>query len=220
MNAIASCDWSTPGADRYTGTVAAAIAAYGLPIATQSALIRAWERREFTDTVVIDREAIRGKTGNYGNLRAMHFGSAGRICQTVTRAGWSDSHIETGLVLCADSACIVVPSACSNVARITRRPDALAGPSGVGDTGAPQVVADDVPIAIADPFAQAPEAVTPVGPASFYGSPGWPYAPSYVVGGYITHPEPVSSVPEPESWALLLAGLGAIWFVARRRAHA
>jgi hypothetical protein len=36
-------------------------------------------------------------------------------------------------------------------------------------------------------------------------------------GGSITNPDPVTPIPEPETYALMAAGLAALGFVSRRR---
>ena len=229
MNSPAICNWDAPGADRYTGSVAAAIVAYGLPIDTQSALIAAFERREFTDTVVIDRDSIRGQRHDYSpDIRSMHFGGAGRICSSVTRAGWSAEHVETALVICAGDECIAWPAVCGNVFRLARRARAdQAGVRPVVDVGvgdervllnANALATVDASPAIALPNDQAPSGDAWRG-WSFIGSTTSNYAMVETPVLYFTptFAPPVAAVPEPEVWALIAAGL-ALVAVARRTA--
>lgn len=202
------CDWNAPGADRYTGTVAAAIAAYGMPIATQSALIRAFERRGFTDSVVIDRDTIRGKSHEYEpEIRAMHFGSRGRICGTVSRAGWTERHVETALVVCADGECIAWPAVCGNVFRLARRPVADR-PDGPGL----------VPLGVEPTPALTAALAAEPGEPTLTTSPGAAASPAYAYAGMTyggSRSLPIAPVPEPAAWLLVLVGLVA---AALRRA--
>lgn len=213
---IDTCTWDNPGHDRYTGTVPAAIAAYGLPQATQSALIAAFERREFTDTVVIDRDAIRGQRHEYApEIRAMHFGSGRRICGTVTRDGWEPSHVETALVVCAAGECIAWPAVCGNVFRLSQRPSADRPaqpdvvPRGVEPVVPPTVLANAVPLA----------EVTPEAERTFTGSmavAAWAAAP------WLSNPVSLTvvtpAVSEPLPWMLLALGLAGV-AIARRSAR-
>lgn len=226
------CSWDSPGADRYMGDVPAAIAAYRFPAATQAALIEAFERRQFTDTVVIDRDSIRGKAHEYApDIRSMHFGSRGRICNTVTRAKWGAEHAETAIVICAGAECIGIPAVCTNVFRITRLepPTALVPPVYVeypatpgypGTPGTP-LAAPLVPVVSWPP-------AVGVGPGGYgygygYGDgDGWfgggggsyfaPPVPHYFVDA------PIPPVSEPAAWALLGAGIVAIAVTRRVKA--
>lgn len=215
----ADCTWDEPGRDRYAGTIPAAIAAYGLPIATQSELIRAWESREFADHVVIDRTDIRGQTHDYApTIRSMHFGGRGRVCESVSRAGWSLEHVETAIVLCADNECIAIPSVCTNVFRLTRIARAPARPADDGRDDV--VVALDAPLSgpIADP--QTPSAATldPAGSAGWsasrFGWAGGAYAPSYALAPTQVPTAPIEApaapVPELPTWGLMALGLACI----------
>lgn len=220
---ISSCDWQTPDADRFTGTVASAIAAYGLPLATQSALIAAFERREFTDSIVIDRDSIRGKSHEYApDIRAMHFGSRGRICGTVTRAGWSAEHVETALVVCALGECIAWPAVCGNVFRLTRRSSAdrpeFAPVVALGDEPATVTIADpQTTNGAIEPHAamDARDGAWSVGPAfnTFNSGAGYAYGGATFPGV----PHPVVAVAEPSTYALILAGLAFGALVKRRK---
>ncbi len=211
------CDWNTPGADRYTGTVAAAIAAYGLPLATQRALIEAFQARRFTDSVVIDRDSIRGKTHDYEpDIRAMHFGSRGRVCGSVTRARWTPEHTETALVVCADAECIAWPAVCGNVFRLTRvmgtdRPLEPAVGAERAEGADPALTLP--PTSAGSAFDVKPDEWTPSSHA--YGPGPWVVAaePPQWSPAHGGHTAPV---PEPTTWAMLAAGLGGLAWRARR----
>jgi PEP-CTERM motif len=219
------CNWNHPGADRYTGSVESAIISYGFPLPTQSALIAAWEARNVTDTVVIDRDSIRGKAHEYApEIGFMHFGSRGAVCNTVTRASWTADHVESAIVLCADGECIAIPSVCTNVFRLVRRPARLNQPP-MGDLG-------DGPLAPAEPeWVSWPEPTTYASPEpdsgptpGWYGSYGLPGVPGAPGGGYsgpcctVCELGAAPSIPEPGAWALLLAGAGLIAWKMRRKA--
>ena len=216
------CDWTDPGHDRYTGTVASAIAAYNFPLATQSALIRAFEAREFTDTVVIDRDTIRGKRHAYApDIRAMHFGSRGRRCATVTRTGWAPDHVETALVVCAGGECVAWPAVCGNVFRLSKLADAPPGPPRSAPTEQP---GRNAPTALAaaeltaEPYPepalaleQTPQFVGPLWYAPGFAPPGTP--------GFTSPGAPIgvrNPVPEPATWLLLLLGLISALALKRR----
>lgn len=217
------CKWDHPGADRYVGTIPAAIAAYGLPLATQSALIAAWESRQFSDHVVIDRTDIRGQTHDYAPvIREMHFGSRGRVCESVSRSGWSAEHVETAIVLCADDECVAIPAVCSNVFRLTRVVRATDRPA--DDGGGDVVVAPDVPLGgpLADPVA--PSAATPADESSFAraSSTGWlPFGTPGIAGAPSTWLMPsgqsalIPAVAEPPT--LVMLALGGLGLVAWRK---
>ncbi|HWI10038.1 MAG TPA: MHFG family PEP-CTERM protein [Burkholderiaceae bacterium] len=204
---IDACTWNA-GADRYTGDVPAAIAAYGLPLATQSALIRAFERREFVDAVVIDREAIRGKTAEYDSrIRAMHFGSRGRICAEVTRTGWAADHVETALVLCADGECIAWPAVCGNVFRITRHERAVADeivPAELAADAMSDLAPEAQPLVLRE-ISPEPAAGATAAP----GEPGWMSWPEPMPAPWIRAPH-TPPIPEPSTWALFVAGALAL----------
>jgi hypothetical protein len=146
------CSWDHPGSDRYTGNIPAAIAAYGFPVATQQALVAAFEARQFDDRVIITRDEIRGRKVYDPEIRAMHFGSRGIVCRTTTRARWPADHVERALVFCAQGECLAWPSVCGNLFRISVR--ASQGTLGqgrmppldaVGGAPLPLLGIDDVP---------------------------------------------------------------------------
>ncbi|WP_219135979.1 MHFG family PEP-CTERM protein, partial [Janthinobacterium sp. UMAB-60] len=119
------CSWNRPGADPFMGDVVAAVDRYpDIAPQVREELKARMRARQYDEIVVISRDAIRGK-GNYdARISDMHFGP-GRVCRNVTRSGWSEQMQERGLVYCVQSVCILVPTVCRNVSRITR---AAAGP--------------------------------------------------------------------------------------------
>lgn len=124
------CSWNRPGADPFMGDVVAAVDRYpDIAPQVREQLKARMRARQYDEIVVISRDAIRGK-GNYdARISDMHFGP-GRVCRNVTRAGWSEQMQERGLVYCVQGACILVPTVCRNVSRITQL--AAAGPRGAG----------------------------------------------------------------------------------------
>jgi hypothetical protein len=104
------------------GDVVAAVDRYqDIPAATRDKLKARMKARSYDDIAVIERDAIKGqgKAEYAPQIRDMHFGP-GAVCRTVTRAKWTAKTQERGLVYCEDGQCILVPTVCRNVSRITR----------------------------------------------------------------------------------------------------
>lgn len=120
-----TCAWDDPGRDPFLGEVPAAIDVYkDIPPETRARLKDRMARHAYDDFVEIRRDTIAGTRDYDPGITAMHFGSKGRRCATVTRDGWGPDHREHGLVYCEDEHCILVPTVCRNVSRIVRRPAA------------------------------------------------------------------------------------------------
>lgn len=117
----ASCTWNAPGADPFMGSVPAAVDAYrDIPADVRVALKLRLQRRTYDTVALITRDEIIAPGGErFGLLRDMHFGN-GKICREVSRAGWTDSMQERGLVYCEQGHCLIVPTVCRNVSRVTR----------------------------------------------------------------------------------------------------
>ena len=130
------CSWNRPGADPYMGDVVAAVDRY-TDIAPQvrEQLKQRMRARQYDEIVVIKRDAIRGKQNYDARISEMHFGE-GRVCRDVTRAGWTDRMEERGLVYCVQGECILVPTVCRNVSRITQVSAAAPRAAGGGAPGA------------------------------------------------------------------------------------
>ncbi len=217
------CEWSA-GRDRYVGSIPAAIAAYRFPAAIQAELIAQWQERRWVDVVVIDRDSIRGRTGDYRpDLAQMNFGGKGRRCERVSREKWSDSQAETAIVLCADGECVAVPSVCSNVSRITRinrsapiAPlaylDGADAPRRAGPLGTGPGFAAAIPLAPVIAQGQGGYAGGSWGAAAGFG-----YAIAYLPSDCACCGVPVApAVPEPMTAALIAAGLGFVVAVTKR----
>lgn len=183
-----SCSWDRPGHDPFTGDVVAAVDRYrDMAPELRERLKARMARRDYDDVVSIRRDSITGK-GRYGStIQDMHFGSR-RVCHSVTRASWTPSMEERGLVYCEGGQCILVPTVCRNVSRITRAqvsPEHAEGPpeepGGIGDAG----TGDAAPPLLATPseptFASPAEMKGPLhagGPlGTGTGEPGVPGAP-------------------------------------------
>jgi hypothetical protein len=124
----ASCGWDHPGLDPYYGDVVQAIDRYtDIAPPVRERLKSRMEKRQYDDVVTIRRDAIEGQGSYEPTIRDMHFGSRS-VCKTVTRDKWTSSMQERGLVYCESGECILVPTVCRNVSRITRN-----SPGGTGD---------------------------------------------------------------------------------------
>ncbi len=120
-SSMPSCSWDKPGVNPFVGDVAAAIDHYkDMPADVRSALKARVTKRDYDDTVSIKRDSITGKGTYDPAIRDMHFG-ASAVCGKVTRAKWTPTTEERGLVYCEKDQCIVVPTVCRNVSRITRK---------------------------------------------------------------------------------------------------
>lgn len=120
--AIARCSWDSPGANAYVGPVPAAVDRYtDIPVEVRERLKQRMERRDFDEMATIRRDSITGRHRYNSDIRDMHFGS-GQVCRSVTRSKWAPEAVERGLVYCEAEHCIIVPTVCRNVSRVTRVP--------------------------------------------------------------------------------------------------
>ncbi len=247
---LPACSWDRPGVNPFMGDVVAAVDRYkDIPAAVRSKLKTRMQARSYDEIVSISRDAIKGEATYGAEIRDMHFG-AGSVCRTVTRSKWTAQSMERGLVYCEDGHCILVPTVCRNVSRITRTaPKPQVAPAASRNLAAASGEAEPELI-FEPPGAGAPaEAAAPAAPGSFaalsvpaatptavpvgssnlgggapapmpgVGTPSLP--PGTLEPQELTPlPAPLPAVPEPHSWALLLAGLAAVTAIARRRRRA
>jgi len=244
---LPNCSWDKPGVNPFMGDLVAAVDRYkDIPAATRAKLRARMEARQYDEIVDIHRDSIVGRYDYDSAIREMHFG-AGSVCRTVTRTKWTDQTLERGLVYCEDGQCILVPTVCRNVSRITRGklkpaaavpvaknedeplmfepPAAGASGDGGGDPGSFARTAGVPPTATSNTSLVAPAPGSGSGGAGGGGGgismPGGP--------GIITLPPvpqgntggggrpPIPGVPEPQTWLLFALGLGALAAVAKRR---
>lgn len=215
------CSWDRPGADRYRGTPAAALAHYrDIGAADRAALARRIAAGIPDDRVSISRTAIAGDYQYESRIADMHFG-AGRICRTVTRAKWRAAHREPGAVYCVGEECVLVPDVCGNVSRVRRIETSGSSSPGTTGGGSPNPPVEFPPMALA------PVPVFTVVPHDGEPMPSWvgpgallPPAPRMEYPGpgrEITGPLPLAPIPEPSTWTMLLGGLGLLAAHAWRR---
>ena len=140
--ALPSCSWNRPGHNPFMGDVVAAVDRYAdIPAPVRARLKERMASRSYDEMVSIRRDAIVGKASYRPEIRDMHFGT-GQVCGTVDRVQWQADAQERGLVYCEAGHCILVPTVCRNVSRITRDNPAVAGigavaPGAGGAGGAP-----------------------------------------------------------------------------------
>lgn len=244
-----SCSWDNPGHNPYTGGAAAAIDRYAdIPEAVRSTLKRRLAEGQSDDKVSITRDHIAGKYQYDPAIRDMHFGRAS-VCASVTRDKWAETRNEPGAVYCVGEHCILVPRICGNVSRITRTaPAAVAAKAPAKQASreleAPQEFAD---LGLADaPAREATEldemeraersaanrrALDALDAAALTEEELAAEADKSRFGLFGRHgiygedddmmlPHDIAPVPEADTWAMLLAGLGLVGWQARRRAKA
>lgn len=265
--ALDSCDWASPGADRYTGTATAAIHAFAtIPEPVQKRLLAKHEKRAYDDIVHIDRDSIRGRKESWDPaIRNMHFGSRGKQCGRVDRSMWSSAQVESAVVYCDSGYCVAWPSVCGNwfvIAPPAERRAAMAaaadeaGPAGAVEGRDSAVLsAATVPpfldggdtadgaVALLDAGASFGESGAVAGLSGGDGGGGGggvggagsgggggggggfggggagngnggPGAPIALLTDTVVTP-----IPEPSTWAAMLAGLAALGALSRRRGH-
>lgn len=118
LTVVAACSWNNPGSNPYMGPVPDAVYSYtDIPKPVQDRLRDRMQRHDYDDIVLIGAETIVG-AHTYGDLRQMHFGTNKR-CEQVDRSKW-DGRLERGLVYCEAEHCLIVPTVCRNVSRVTR----------------------------------------------------------------------------------------------------
>lgn len=117
----AACSWASPGSDRFTGDPVAAVDRYkDIPVETRAKLKERMASRKYDEVVEIRKDRL-GDGKTYGpEIRDMHWG-ANKMCAGVAdRSKWSDKAMERGLVYCADGHCLLLPTVCGNLSRITK----------------------------------------------------------------------------------------------------
>ena len=135
---LPACSWDRPGANPFTGDVVEAVQRYtDIPEPVRKVLQTRMAARQYDEIATISRNAITGKARYRPEIRDMHFG-AGTVCRTVTRKKWPEKTVERGLVYCESGHCLIVPTVCRNVSRITRLlPERAAADA--GDLASPRV---------------------------------------------------------------------------------
>lgn len=237
---VSACSWDNPGANPYRGSVPAAVHAYqDIPASVRVRLQARMEKHQYDEVVDIKRDQIVG-ANEYTELRDMHFGG-GKLCQTVSRSKWAEASVERGLVYCEDEHCLIVPTVCNNVSRVTRVKSLGGGGGGAGSSLGPVPTITATPIetaVIPDPGGSSPgineplpppvsfeDGVNPPPPISRSGdwSPPWipPYYPPSFgsccwTWGPPVDPPPIPAIPEPKTWLLFALGLAILTAFKRK----
>lgn len=241
---LQQCSWDKPGHNPYMGDFSSAVDRYtDIAPAVRERLKQRIAARQYDEMVSIRRDSIVGKDVYSSAIRDMHFGN-GSVCSTVSRNKWAADAEERGLVYCESGECILVPTVCRNVSRISR----AGGATGAAAAGPGELAFD--PPAAGEPVAAAPDALeslpptgagTPavglaavpavspglLGPiAGSSGAGGQPVlggpisipsAPVLPSGSLPTVPVVPPPVPEPGTWALMLGGIALLALLRQRR---
>lgn len=224
---LPSCSWDRPGADPYMGSIEAAVDRYrDIPVEVRDRLKAKMRKRAYDDIATITRDKIEGKR-SYSNLRDMHFGN-GRICRQVTRGKWKPDALERGLVYCEGDHCLIVPTVCRNVSRVTpdtleietaagREEEPVDPPSGAGANmlGGQRFIDDTGPLAMQRLSLDPPEELS-FDPPAAGDPPTLPELPRDPLPP-VPPPVPPPPIPEPSTWALMAMGLALVTATARRR---
>ncbi len=160
---LPQCSWDRPGVNPFMGDVVAAVDRYqDIPAATRAKLKARMKQRSYDEIAVIERDAIHGKADYAPEIRDMHFGP-GAVCRTVTRAKWTATMQERGLVYCEDGQCILVPTVCRNVSRIRRveKPAAIAPSHAANEASAAREADPNTPLEFEPPAAGPMAAAAP-----------------------------------------------------------
>lgn len=124
----ASCSWDRPGHNPFMGDVVGAVDRYpDIPADVRQRLKARMAKRQYDEVVSIRRDSIEGRHSYEPGITGMHFGQ-NQVCRTVTRDKWTPSMQERGLVYCESGHCILVPTVCRNVSRITRMQPTMVSP--------------------------------------------------------------------------------------------
>lgn len=217
---IATCLWANPGHNPYQGNVPAAVDRYtDIPADVRQRLKARMERRQFDDFAAITRDSIKG-AHEYADLRSMHFGKA-TVCSRPDRSMWTDKMVERGLVYCEAEHCVIVPTVCRNVSRVTRlRPltlPAATPPPAPGIIDLDSLPGDEsTALEFDPPGAGLPQPGISPAPWSELSAPqaAWrmePPPPAYWHAPR-WHSVPVPAIPEPSTLWLAAVGLAVlIW---------
>jgi hypothetical protein len=115
-----TCSWNDPGHNRYRGTLSAAVDRYtDIPAPVRERLKARMTSFRYDEMAAIRRDSITGHARYAPEIRDMHFG-AGQVCGQVDRSRWDEHMVERGLVYCEGEHCLIVPTVCRNVSRVTR----------------------------------------------------------------------------------------------------
>jgi hypothetical protein len=193
-----TCNWNHPGVNPFMGDVVAAVDRYqDIPADVRARLKARMAKREYDDLVSIRRDSIGGRGGyDYGStISEMHFGT-NQLCHAVTRAAWSPTMEERGLVYCESGHCILVPTVCRNVSRVTRKAAAneVAGTSFAEEASPAFALAEPPPIdwfgptGAGDPAMAGQPQIDWFGPTGAGGSGGPTVAGPPTDGAYGGHP--------------------------------
>lgn len=123
MTTLDSCSWDRPGFSRFTGDPVVAVARYNLPPDVVKDLQAKMSARRYDDLATITRDDISSPTVQYSDLRSMHFGSKGKVCNSVTRSKWAVTDKQMALIYCSGDYCVALPTVCGNLSLITKRTD-------------------------------------------------------------------------------------------------
>lgn len=215
-----SCSWDSPGANRFTGDASAAVQQYEMPQSIRNRLSERLRQHDFDEVVKITRDSIRGEA-EYDDLREMFFGE-NRLCRSVSRQKWSPSAVERGLVFCEGEYCVLLPTVCGNLSRVSRvraREPLAGGPDSLVPltpivlplVELPKVTTELQPLSPLLPEeSAAPALLTPVlSLTTSFGS----LSTTAVIRCTSYHSP--SPVPEPRTLALLAIGLLVLFWIVR-----
>lgn len=111
------CSWDKTGHDPYTGSTYTAVMGFkDMDYRSRLALNMLIQWGKPTDVVSIGQYAITGSKDYVYSpiLKDMHFGK-NRKCATVSRAGWSPTHIEVADAYRVGNYCALKPKVCGNL---------------------------------------------------------------------------------------------------------
>lgn len=218
------CNWDQPGTNRFTGDVSSAVHNYrDIPENIRVKLEKKLASKKYDDIVEITKDSIIGNH-EYTDLRDMHFGK-NHICQRVIRDKWTHPAKERGLVYCEEAHCIIVPTVCGNISRVTR----IKNTGSISSSGGPVegITVVNILIPIISPTGPPPvdtfqsKSAPIIVETRYSGSIYFPplYFPPFYTdnpGWCCCEPVDIPAVPEPDSLLLIAIGLLAIWYIVHK----